>query len=78
MKVGGFDMLEATIEGVQNLNPERKARKKIFLTENGKKTERKDLKDKLKLWIELVNVQTVPLLRWLMFVQRKHKRLKKI
>ena len=54
VKVGGFDMLEATIEGVQNLNPERKARKKIFLTEGGKKTERKDLKDKLQLWIDLL------------------------
>ena len=29
-KVGGFDMLESAIDGVQNLNPERKARKKIF------------------------------------------------
>jgi hypothetical protein len=53
-RVGGFDMLEATIEGVQNLNPERKARKKIFLTETGKKTERKDLKGKLQLWIDLL------------------------
>src|ERR1044071_1065345 len=53
-RVGGFDMLEATIDGVQNLNPERKARKKIFLTESGKKVERKDLKDKLQLWIDLL------------------------
>jgi len=56
-RVGGFDMLEATIEGVQNLNPERKARKKIFLSESGKKVERKDLKDKLKLWIDLLTAQ---------------------
>lgn len=53
-RVGGFDMLEATIEGVQNLNPERKARKKIFLTESGKKAERQDLKNKLQLWIDLL------------------------
>lgn len=53
-RVGGFDMLEATIEGVQNLNPERKARKKIFLTESAKKTEREDLKKKLKLWVDLL------------------------
>lgn len=32
-KVGGFDLLESTLDGVQNLNPERKARKKIFLAE---------------------------------------------
>src|SRR5947209_8303744 len=53
-RVGGFDMLEATIEGVQNLNPERKARKKIFLTETGKQAEREDLKNRLKLWIDLL------------------------
>ena len=53
-RAGGFDLLEATIEGVQNLNPERKARKKIFLTESGKKAERQDLKGKLKLWIDLL------------------------
>jgi hypothetical protein len=53
-RAGGFDLLEATIEGVQNLNPERKARKKIFLTESGKKAERQDLKGKLKLWVDLL------------------------
>jgi hypothetical protein len=58
VKVGGFDMLEATIEGVQNLNPERKARKKIFLTESGKKSERKDLKDKIQLWIDLLTTSS--------------------
>jgi hypothetical protein len=29
-KYGAFDLLESAIDGVQNLNPERKARKKIF------------------------------------------------
>ena len=42
-KFGGFDMLEAVIEGVQNMNPERKARKKIFLTETDKKKERESI-----------------------------------
>lgn len=27
-KFGGFNFLESTVDGVQNLNPERKARKK--------------------------------------------------
>ncbi|MDB5248598.1 MAG: hypothetical protein JWQ40_2992 [Segetibacter sp.] len=54
-RVGGFDMLEATVEGLQNLNPERKARKKIFLTDEGKKAEREDLKGKLIMWIELLS-----------------------
>ncbi len=48
--VGGFDLLEAAIEGVQNLNPERKARKKIFMAEAAKKKEREDLKKVLELW----------------------------
>ena len=51
-KVGGFDLLEATIDGLQNLNPERKARKQIFLTDDEKKTERQDLKLKLNQWID--------------------------
>ncbi|MDN5286871.1 MAG: type secretion system contractile sheath protein TssC [Mucilaginibacter sp.] len=51
-RVGGFDLLEATIEGLQNLNPERKARKQIFLTDDEKKTERDELKLKLSQWID--------------------------
>jgi hypothetical protein len=49
-KVGGFDLLESSFEGVQNLNPERKARKKIFLTEESRKAEREELKKSLELW----------------------------
>ena len=52
--VGGFDLLEAAIEGVQNVNPERKARKKIFLTESAKKKEREDLKKVLELWAAII------------------------
>lgn len=53
-KFGGFDMLEAVIEGVQNLNPERKARKKIFLTETDKKKERESIRKTLSLWAEML------------------------
>lgn len=52
LQYGGFDLLEGAIEGVQNLNPERKARKNIFLSENAKKAERKELKTVLKLWAD--------------------------
>ena len=48
--VGGFDLLEMAFEGVQNMNPERKARKKIFLTDSSKKQERESLKKILELW----------------------------
>ncbi len=53
-KYGGFSILETTIDGVQNLNPEKKARKKIFLTESGKDLERKQLKKRLNLLIDLL------------------------
>ncbi len=51
-KYGGFDLLESAIDDVQNLNPERKARRKMFLTENNKKGERDSLLKILSLWSE--------------------------
>ncbi len=54
-KFGGFDLLEAVVDGAQNLNPEKKARKKIFLTESGKKAEREALKKTLNLWAALLS-----------------------
>jgi hypothetical protein len=53
-KFGAFDLLESAIDGVQNLNPERKARKKIFLEESGKKEERESLKKNLELWLDVL------------------------
>ncbi|MDO6761532.1 DUF5458 family protein [Tamlana sp. 2_MG-2023] len=54
-KFGGFDLLESAIDDIQNLNPERKARRKIFLTENNKKQERNELLKVLKLWKETLS-----------------------
>jgi hypothetical protein len=60
-KYGGFDLLEGTIEGVQNLNPDRKARRNIFLTESSKKGERDYLKKTLELWEKvLTEAQDLP------------------
>lgn len=53
-RVGGIDLMEATIDGLQNLNPERKARKQIFLTGSEKKAERDNLKRKIQLWIDIL------------------------
>lgn len=53
-KFGGFSFLESAIFDIQNLNPERKARKKIFLTDETKKEERKELKRTLSLWLDLL------------------------
>jgi hypothetical protein len=55
LKVGGFDLLETTIDGASNLNPEKKARKKIFLSETSKKEDRKQLKKRLALWHALLS-----------------------
>jgi hypothetical protein len=55
VKFGGFSFLESCVEGIQNLNPERKARRKIFLTDETKKDEREDLKKTLSLWIGLLS-----------------------
>ncbi|UYZ62608.1 DUF5458 family protein [Hymenobacter weizhouensis] len=54
-KFGGFDLLETTIEGASNLNPEKKARKKIFLTEETKKEDRQQLKKRLQLWHQMLS-----------------------
>lgn len=55
VKYGGFAILETTIDGAQNLNPDKKARKKIFLTEEAKKEERQKLKKRLALIHELLS-----------------------
>lgn len=54
-KYGGFDLLEACIDDVQNMNPERKARKKIFLTESTKKLEREKLQKTLEIWGDILS-----------------------
>ena len=53
-KFGGFDLIESTIEGTQNLSPDRKARRNIFLTEQQKKGEREALKKALSVWANVL------------------------
>lgn len=57
-KFGGFNFLESTVDGLQNVNPERKARKKIFLTDEQKQGEREVLKNKIDLWINLLTASS--------------------
>ncbi|MEN9918235.1 MAG: hypothetical protein RL662_671 [Bacteroidota bacterium] len=54
-KFGGFSFLESSVDGVQNMNPERAARKKIFLTDKTQEKERKELKNTLNRWIDLLS-----------------------
>ncbi len=57
-KFGGFDLLEASIENVQNMNPERKARRQIFLGDVNKQEERTALKKTLELWMGVLKNNT--------------------
>jgi len=54
-KVGGYDFLEAIVDGSDNINPLRKAKRNIFLTDANKKQQREELKKKMSLWIELLS-----------------------
>jgi hypothetical protein len=53
--VESFDFLSNLIDGLENMNPEKKARKKIFLSESGRKKDRENLKNKLNLWIDVLS-----------------------
>jgi hypothetical protein len=53
-RVGGYDFLEAIVDGADNLNPVRKAKKNIFLTDASKKAQRAELKKKLNMWLDLL------------------------
>ncbi|MDR0792037.1 MAG: DUF5458 family protein [Chitinophagaceae bacterium] len=53
-KMGGFSFVESIVDGIANMNPDRKARKLIFLTDSTKAVERKDLLKKIHLWVNLL------------------------
>ena len=51
---GGFAFLENIIDGYSNLNPARKARRNIFLTDEQWENERKALVNRLSVWLKLL------------------------
>lgn len=53
-KIGGFGFVESVVDGIANMNPTRKARKEIFLTDSNKTDERKELLQKINLWVKLL------------------------
>ena len=53
-RFGGFSFLESAIDRVQNLNPDRKARMSIYLKDEDKKEDRRNLLRTLDLWIEML------------------------
>ena len=56
MKLGGFKLLETSITGVDNLNPERRAKRKIFLEEEDRAIDRQQLKERLELWRDILKM----------------------
>jgi hypothetical protein len=52
--VGGYDFIEAIVDGADNLNPVRKAKRNIFLTDANKKQQREELTKRMLLWIDLL------------------------
>lgn len=57
-KVGGYSFLESVVDGLANMNPDRKARKQIFLSDKEKQNERQDLLQKINLWLQLLHNNT--------------------
>ncbi|MGU3373744.1 DUF5458 family protein [Chryseobacterium sp. M5A1_1a] len=53
-KMGGFGFVESVVDGIANMNPTRKARKEIFLNDGNKAEERKELLQKISLWVSLL------------------------
>ncbi len=53
-KMGGFGFVESVVDGIANMNPTRKARKEIFLNDSNKSEERKELLQKINLWVSLL------------------------
>ncbi|MGG6229205.1 DUF5458 family protein [Tenacibaculum sp. SDUM215027] len=51
---GGFSFIENIVDGYSNLNPKRKARKSLFLNDEQWKGERKNLKNRLSVWLEIL------------------------
>ncbi len=52
---GGFDLLESCIDGLGVMNPESKARKNIFLSEESRKKERAQLRKQLTIWLSTLS-----------------------
>lgn len=53
-KFSGFNVLESSVDGIQNMNPERKARRNIFLSDPERAAERKELEKRLEMWVDML------------------------
>ena len=55
IEYGGFELLESSVAGAKVMNPDSKARKNIFLNESSKKKDRRELKEQLQRWHNLLS-----------------------
>ena len=53
-KYGGFEFIKTVVDGTENMDPSKKARKSIFLTEEDNKADRKKLKKRLQDFAQLL------------------------
>lgn len=54
-KFGGFQLLKGMVKGIDNMNPKRKAVKNIFLQDNAYAQARKNLRNELEMWIDILS-----------------------
>ena len=58
--LGSFKFIETTVEGVRDLNPQKKGAKANYLSDEETEQERRDLLKRLEMWADLIgNSQTV-------------------
>ena len=51
---GGFDLLAEMVDGVKNMNPAKKAAKRIFMEERSFADQREQMKSQLAMWIKVL------------------------
>lgn len=52
---GGFDLLADMVDGLKNMNPAKKAAKRIFLEERSFADQREQMKSQLAMWIKVLS-----------------------
>lgn len=52
---GGYDLIESLVDGLENMNPESRAAKKIFLQESEFKDQREKMKADLAMWLNILS-----------------------
>lgn len=55
-RYGGFAIVENTIEGALNINPEKKARRRIFFEDDNNKEYRREIKSRMKMMLQILNM----------------------